>query len=158
MGGHPGQAKTLELVSRGYYWPSMKTFVNRFVDECDLCQRTKTWRSKPHGLLKPLPVPKGPWQSISYDFITDLPKSNGFTCILVVVDRMTKMAHFIPTVKDIDAKGTARLMVDNVWRLHGTPVETVSDRGTQFNNAMMKGLYTLLRIKPNFSTGIPPSD
>lgn len=154
--GHMGQAKMLELVSRGYYWPSMKAYVNRYVDGCDRCQRTKNRHSQTHGLLKPLPVPEGPWQSISYNFITNLPKSKGFDAIFVVIDRLTKMAHFVPTHKTVNAEGTVKLLMDNVWKLHGMPIQMVSDRGTQFDSNLVKGLYERLGINPTFSTAYHP--
>src|SRR6202020_2619464 len=139
--GHPGQAKTLELVSRGYYWPSLKAYINKYVSTCDTCQKNKQRHSRLQGTLKPLPVPQGPWQSIFMDFIVELPKSNGYDTVLVVVDRLTKMAHFIPTTTKIDAKGTAQLLLDNVWKLHGTPLNVISDRGPQFASKVAQALF-----------------
>jgi hypothetical protein len=154
--GHPGQAKTLELVSRGYYWPSMKAYVNQYVGACDACQRNKQRHSRLQGSLKPLPVPEGPWQSISCDFIVELPKSNGYDTILVVVDRLTKMAHFIPTTINVDAKQTARLLIDNVWKTHGTPRDVISDRGPQFASKVTRSLFQIMGIKSNLSTAYHP--
>ena len=71
--GHPGQKGTLALIARSYYWPRMSRFVERYVSECDLCQRSKPRRVRPHGQLQPLEVPLGPWQSISADFVVKLP-------------------------------------------------------------------------------------
>src|ERR1700753_1153854 len=156
IAGHPGQAKTLELVTRGYYWPSIKAYVNKYVSTCDACQRNKQRHSRLQGTLKPLPVPKGPWQSVSMDFIVELPKSDGYDTVLVVVDRLTKMAHFIPTTTKIDAKGTAQLLLDNVWRLHGTPLDVISDRGTQFASKVAQALFNLMGIKSNLSTAYHP--
>lgn len=156
LAGHPGQARTLELVSRGYYWSGLKAYVNRYVEACDACQRTKNRHSQTHGLLKPLPVPNGPWQSITYDFITDLPVSKGFDAILVVIDRLGKQAHFIGTNKTVTAEGTIDLFLKNVWKLHGFPMETTTDRGTQFNSHVMRGLYKRVGVNPNFSTAYHP--
>src|ERR1700744_3076371 len=156
IAGHQGQAKTLELLSRGYYWPSMKAYVNRYVDGCDKCQRNKSHRTKAKGFLKPLEVPQGPWQDISYDFITHLPVSKGCDAILLVVCRLTKEAHFIPTTEELDALGTAKLLIDRVWKLHGLQVKTVSDSGPQFNSSVLKELFGQLGIKPSFSTAYPP--
>ena len=154
--GHPGQAKTLELVTRDYYWPQMTKFVNKYVETCDSCARTKSRRHAAHGQLQPLPVPQSRWTDISYDFITELPKSNGYDAILVVVDRLTKMSHFIPTTTKVDAEGTALLFRQHVWKHHGTPERTVSDRGTVFNSKFLKALYELLGIKPLMSTAYHP--
>jgi len=95
--GHLGEDKTLELVTRNYYWPSMRKTVNDYVRTCDTCMRNKVPRHLPHGQLHPLPIPSGPWQSVSMDFIVELPPSNGYDAIYVCVDRFTKMAHFCPT-------------------------------------------------------------
>jgi hypothetical protein len=134
----------------------MKAFVNRYVEGCELCQRTKPRRTQPYGLLQPLPVPAGPWQDIAYDFIPDLPPSKSFNSILTVIDRATKMAHFIPTTTKVTASGTADLFIKNVWKLHGLPRTTVSDRGTTFNSQFLKALYKQLGIQPTFSTAYHP--
>ena len=94
IAGHQGQARTLELLSRGYYWPGMKAQVNRYVDSCQTCQRSKG--HKQSNPLLPLPIPKGPWEDIAYDFIVKLPISDGFDSILTVIDRFSRQAHFIP--------------------------------------------------------------
>jgi hypothetical protein len=156
LAGHPGRAQTLELVGRGYYWPSMKMFINQYIDQCLDCQQNKNQHTRLHGKLQPLPIPESPWKFISYDYIPDLPKSNGFNAILVVVDRFTKMAHFIPACTDDTADIAAMRIRRNVWRLHGLPTDTVSDRGTQFHAALIKGLYEHLGIKPRFSTAYHP--
>ena len=96
LAGHPGRSKTLSLVQCSFTWPSIKQLMNRYVDGCDSCQRMKPCTQKPLGLLEPLPIPAGPWTDISYDLITNLPISDGFDSILTVVDRLKKMAHFVP--------------------------------------------------------------
>ena len=111
---------------------------------------------KPSGLLKPLPVPNGPWQEISYDHIVGLPISKGFDSIFVVVDRLTKMAHFIPTVKTATAEDLADLFLHYVWKLHGLPLKTVSDRGSLFTGRFLSQLYARLNIKGSFSSGYHP--
>jgi hypothetical protein len=82
---------------------------------------------KPHDPLKPNKIPEGPWQIISCDLIVDLPKSEEKDSIFVVVDRFTKQAHFIPTMKDVDAKGISTLFLKDVWKHHGTPKKVISD-------------------------------
>jgi len=86
LSGHFGQNKTLQLVRRDYSWPNLRTFVMDFVKSCTVCKRNKSQRHKPYGFLKQLPIPVRPWDSISMDFIEQLPVSNGFTDILVIVD------------------------------------------------------------------------
>lgn len=154
--GHPGQAKTMELLTRDFWWPHMRKWVNRYVNGCETCKRTKPVTTARHGLLAPIPVPGRPWSEITYDLITELPPSKGFTAILVVVDRFTKMAHFVPTFNELSAEGTADLFLKEVWSKHGLPQVTISDRGTQFNNKFTRRLYTLLGVEPRFSTVYHP--
>ena len=114
--GHFGYNKTLELISRDFWWPQMWKDVKEFVLSCDICSRSKNPRHRPYRLLQPLPIPHRPWSSVSMDFITDLPPSNSFDSIFVVVDRLTKMAHFIPCKKTSSSEDTARFFLDNVYR------------------------------------------
>lgn len=110
VGGHWGQAKTCELISRQYTWTSMRKYVNRYIANCPTCIRAKLPRQEPQGHLLPLAIPESPCSSISIDFIVSLPPStNGVTAIWVVVDRLTKMAHFIPCQETITAEGLAQL-------------------------------------------------
>lgn len=106
----------------------MVATIAQYVNECDICQRTKSSRQKYSGLLHPLPVPSGRWTSVTMDFITELPQCEGFDTIMVVVDRHTKMAHFTPCSKEIDSEQTAKLYIDRVFRHHGTPDTLISDR------------------------------
>ena len=127
--GHFGSTKTLDLVQRSFWWPSMRQFVENFVRTCNTCCRAKMPRHHPYGLLEPLPIPSKPWQSIALDFITDLPVSKGFNAILTVVDRYTKMAHFLPCTKEISSEETAEIVMREVCRHHGLPDSIISDRG-----------------------------
>ncbi|QRW23874.1 Retrotransposable element Tf2 protein [Rhizoctonia solani] len=134
LAGHPGQQRTLELLSQNYWWPGMKS-------------SAKEW---------PLEVPPFPFHTISYDFITGFPKSNGHNAILVVIDSFSKFGHFIPTTKKVTAKGLANLFITHVWKLHGLLVKTVSDRGTTFTGKFLRALYQRLGIKPAFSSAYHP--
>jgi len=98
----------------------------------DTCQRNKNHIEQPAGKLMPNSIPEKPWAHISADFITKLPLAQGYDSILVVVDRLTKIVHFIPTMEKTSAKELARLFRDNVWKLHGLPESIISDRGPQF--------------------------
>jgi hypothetical protein len=154
--GHFGRFKTLELLSRNFYWPNISHFVKNYIRTCDLCQRSKPPRHRPYGLLQPLPVPERPWSSISLDHIVELPVSNGFDAILVVVCRLTKMAHFIPCMSTDTANDFARLFEKNIHRLHGLPKDIVSDRGTLFTSAFWRDVCRQLDIKQNLSTAFHP--
>lgn len=120
--GHPGRDRTLTAVEREYIWPAMRAYIEQWVRNCDTCARTKPWRDRPQGLLRRLPIPLRNWTDISMDFITGLPECEGYDAILVVVDRRSKMCHFVPCRTTCDAEGLARLFVDNIFRLHGTPL------------------------------------
>ena len=154
--GHPGQAKTLEVVQREFFWPRMREFINEYINSCDLCQRNKPSHHKKYGLLSPLPVPTGPWRSLSMDHITDLPRSEGYDAILVVVDRLTKQSVFIRANKTDDSPTLARQFQDNVFRLHGLPADIVSDRGSTFVSNWWKSFTAMLQVKPNLSTAFHP--
>ena len=123
--GHPGAAKTSELLSRDYWWPGMLLTVKQFCRNCHVCRRTKHSTEQYHGALKTLPVADRRWRHLSMDFIVGLPPStfNGLLCenILVIVDRLTKMTHVVPC-SDMSADATAALFYQHVWRLHGLPV------------------------------------
>ncbi|KAA1116677.1 hypothetical protein PGT21_050140 [Puccinia graminis f. sp. tritici] len=156
LAGHPGRSKTLSLIRRSFTWPSMKSFVNRYVDGCDSCLRVKSSTQKPFGTLEPLPIPAGPWTDISYDLITDLPLSNNCDSILTVIDRLTKMAHFLPCNKSMNSEQLADLMLKQVWKLHGTPKTIVSDRGSVFISQITQELDKQLGIRLHPSTAYHP--
>jgi len=118
LAGHPGQNKTLKLISREFYWPDLRTFVQQYCTSCISCSRNKTRRHKPYGTLQPLPIPTRPWDSISMDFIEQLPDSNGFTAILVIVERLSKQGIFIPTTDKITSAELAILFLQHVFSKH----------------------------------------
>jgi hypothetical protein len=113
-GRHPGRGKTLDILQQEYYWPRMFNTVQRFVACCHICRKAKASREKYHSLLKPLPIPIRSWRDISVDFVTDLPKSEGCTNIMVVVDRLTKYQYLIPCAS-ITAPAVAQLFYRHVW-------------------------------------------
>ena len=154
--GHPGRAKTFALISRDFTWPGMREMIYKYVDSCAICQQTKTSRKKPLGLLTPLPVASRPWKCISMDFITKLPLSNNFDSILVVVDRFSKMTHFIPCSESINAENLAKLFIENIVRYHGLPDNIVSDRGPQFISTFWKTLLNLLHVSISLSSAAHP--
>ena len=100
----------------------MRRFVEDYVRTCDTCCRAKMPRHHPYGLLEPLPIQGKPWQSISLDFITNLPDSKGFNAILTVVDRYTKMAHFLPCTKEITRKKQQKLLCVKYFSIMVFPI------------------------------------
>jgi len=155
VAGHFGRERTMELISRNFYWPNMETDRRKYFNECNNCQRTKSPRHAKHGLSHPLKMACKPWTHISTDFITDLPESEGATKILVVVDRFTKMAHFIPITKK-DSPTVARAYLENIWKYHGFPEDVVSDRDGTFTGQYFTDLYDYLGIKNSMSTAFHP--
>jgi hypothetical protein len=134
----------------------MSRYVGKYVSSCDLCLRTKAQRHLPIGELHPLPIPNAPWDTISVDFIVELPQSAGHDSVMVVVDSVTKRAHFISTLTTVTAAGTARLFVQHVWKHHGLPRRVVSDRGPQFVAEFTRELYRMLGIKLAATTAYHP--
>jgi hypothetical protein len=156
FGGHNGGAKLMELTSRDYYWLGMRADIQRYVQGCPVCQRTKTSREKPHGYLKTLELPEGPWQHITMDFIEPLPSSNGFDSILVIVNRLTKWSIFLPTNSRLDSPQLAQLIIDHVIAQHGVPESIVSDRGPKFVSKFWKHVTDKIGIKLCLSTAYHP--
>lgn len=156
LSGHFGQNRTLELIRREYTWPGIRTYVQDYVKSCTTCARAKVPRHKPYGLLKQLPIPEKPWNSISMDFIEHLPDSSGFTAILVIIDRLSKQAIFIPTHDTITSPDLARLFVLHVFSKHGVPSHVTSDRGTEFVSHFFRSLGKALDMVLHFTSGYHP--
>jgi len=125
----------------------MSKYIGQYTATCDLCMQTKAHKRLPTGYLEPLPTPDAPWHTISVDFIVELPESDSHDMIMVVVDSLTKRAHFFPVNTMITAEGSACQFRDNVWKLHGLPTCTISDWGLQFTAAFTVEVYHLLGIK-----------
>jgi len=126
--GHGGRWNMVELVTRNYWWPGVTRDVGKYVEGCDLCQRMKNRTEEPAGKLKLSEVPQKTWTHLTMDFITKLPVVAGKDAILVVYDRLSKMMHFVATTEGTSVEGLARLLWDNVWKLHGLPESVISDR------------------------------
>ena len=130
----------------------MSRYIGQYVSTCDMCLRTKVQHRMPSGELVPLPIPPERWHTISVDFIVELPDSEGYDAVMVVVDSSGKRGHFIETTTTVTAAGAAELFLRHVWKLHGLPWKVISDRGTQFIAEFTKELYRLLGIQGTPST------
>ncbi|KAL0537500.1 hypothetical protein IC582_026478 [Cucumis melo] len=154
---HPGSTKMYQDLKRVYWWLNMKREVAEFVSKCLVCQHVKAPRQKPAGLLQPLSVPKWKWENVSMDFIIGLPRTlRGFIVIWVVVDRLTKSAHFVPGKSTYTTSKWAQLYMSEIVRLHGVPVSIVSDRDARFTSKFWKGLQTAMGTRLDFSTAFHP--
>ena len=156
IAGHFGQKKTLEFISRNFFWPEMEDWIKAYVQSCDECQRNKSPRHAKLGLLQPLELPYAPWLSTSVDFITALPESEGYTQIMVTVDRFSKMAHFVPLHENATTKDCATAFRQNIWKLHGLPEDIVSDRDTKWTGEFWHNVCKMLGIKRNLSSAFHP--
>lgn len=153
---HPGVRRSLAAIRQRFWWPSMAKDVRQFVAACSVCAQNKTSNAPPVGLLHPLPIPSRPWSHLALDFVTGLPESMGNTVILTVVDRFSKTAHFIPLPKLPSAKETAQVMVDHIFRIHGLPVDVVSDRGPQFVSRFWREFCRQIGASTSLSSGFHP--
>ena len=158
LSGHFGFMKTYSNIQRKYYWRNMKTYITKYIKCCSICQKNKSSNENKYGNLYPHDIPENKWDVISIDFITNLPITKGkrYNSIFVIVDKLTKMAHFIPHYITDNAPKIAELFVDNVFKYHGLPKKIISDRDTRFTSKFWKELMKLLDIKVNMSTAYHP--
>jgi len=154
--GHGGTAKSTELLQRKYYWPRIRETIKQYVKNCDICQRTQVVRHAQYGLMKANEAPDRPWKSISMDFITDLPLSEGSDAVLIVIDRLTKMPHFIPSTKDMNARQFQETFMREIFRLHGLPRDIITDRGSIFTSDLWKETTKKPGIERRLSTAFHP--
>ncbi|MBW0575610.1 hypothetical protein O181_115325 [Austropuccinia psidii MF-1] len=156
LAGNPGKEKTLKLVKQDFHWSGMTIFIKDYVSSCQQCSRNKNIHHKKFVLLKPLPIPNGPWICLSMDFITQLPLSNSFDSILVIVDRFSKMAVLIPAMSSITSLDLAHLFIKNIISKHGLPSRIVSDRGPLFVSSFWNNLCQQIKISRDLSTAYHP--
>jgi hypothetical protein len=142
--GHSGANATYYRMKKLFHWRCLKHDVEEFVRQCVICQQAKHSNALPAGLLQPLPIPAGAWQDISMDFIEGPPKSQGCTVILVIVDKFTKYAHFVALKHPFSVKTVAKVVFDNVVKLHGLPKTVVSDRDKVFTSTFWSELFVIM--------------
>ncbi len=151
--GHCGVTKT----RRSYWWPSLLEDILEHVRHCATCQKNKPRTQLPAGLLQPVDLPEDRWQVVTMDFITQLPRTKaGHDCILVMVDKMTKMVHFAPTTTNCTAIETAKLFVHYVVRTHGCPTKILTDRGPQFAGEVTGAILKAINTQQALSTAYHP--
>ena len=144
--GHLGRDRTLEQVRRHFVWPGMRRDIADYVARCYMCQRSKAANQAPAGLLVPLQIPEGLWESVSMDLITHLPETkDGNSAIIVFVDRLSKMVRIIPAKTSIDAKEYAYLFVREIFAKHGLPKPLVSDRDPRFTSDFFQQVREMAR-------------
>lgn len=154
---HPGTTKMYQNLRRLFWWPGMKKDVAEFISRCLICQQVKAEHQRPAGLIQSLPIPIWKWDDISMDFVTGLPRtSRGHDTIWVIVDRLTKSAHFLPIKKTFPLNRLAQLYIGEIVRLHGVPSSIVSDRDPRFTSHFWDALQTALGTRLKFSIAFHP--
>lgn len=155
IGGHSGILPTYQRLKRMFAWQGMKVAVENFIKQCSICQHAKHEHTKPAGLLQPLPLPAGIWRELTMDFVEGLPLSGNANVIMVVVDRLSKYAHFVP-LKHPFTVSVADAFLDNVVKLHSVPLSIVSDRDKIFTSQLWKELFKSMGTNLHFSTAYHP--
>jgi hypothetical protein len=142
----------MPVVKSHYFWLGMKKYIVEYIARCMECQKVKAEHSHPAGLLQPLPIPEWKWEVAKMDFITGLPRiGKQHDSIMVVVEKITKDAHFIPLMTTHKATDVADIFMKEVARLHKIPKKIVSDRDPKFTSNLWKGLFKVFRMNLNFS-------
>jgi hypothetical protein len=154
---HPSSTKMYQDLKQKYWWYGLKKDIASHVALCDVCQRVKVEHQRPAGLLHPLKIPEWKWEEIGMDFIVGLPRTSaGYDSIWVIVDRLTKVAHFIPVKTTYSGAKLAELYMTHIVCLHGVPKKIVSDWESQFTSRYWKKLHGSLDTRLNFSSAYHP--
>src|SRR3954471_9906071 len=150
---HRGNTKMYQDIRQRYWWSNMKQDIARYVDECDVCRRVKAEHQRPAGTLQPLSIPKWKWDKIEMDFVTGFPRSQkGHDAIFVVIDRLSKVAHFLPVKETISASQLEDLYVSRIVSLHGIPLDISSNRGSIFTSKFWDSCQEAMGTHLKFNT------
>ncbi|GJR35802.1 putative reverse transcriptase domain-containing protein [Tanacetum coccineum] len=154
---HPGADKMYYDLRDLYWWPGMKRDIAEYVSRCLTCSKIKAEHQKPSGLLQQPEIPEWKWEKLAMDFITKLPKSSsGYDTIWVIVDRLTKSAHFLPIREDYKTEKLAKIYVNEIVARHGVPVSIISDRDGRFTSHLWQALQEALGTRLDMSTAYHP--
>ncbi|KAJ0927013.1 putative nucleotidyltransferase, Ribonuclease H [Helianthus annuus] len=154
---HPGADKMYQDLRTTYWWPGMKKDIAVFVSKCLTCSKVKAEHQRPSGLLVQPEIPVWKWENITMDFITGLPRtSSGYDTIWVIVDRLTKSAHFIPIREDYKNEKLARIYIDEIVSRHGIPLSIISDRDGRFTSRTWQAVQIALGTQLDLSTAYHP--
>ena len=154
--GHQQFAKTYRAIRERFSLKGLKEDVLQHIRECDVCQRNKGEMCYPTGLLQPLPIPEGKWESISMDFIIRLPMVQGKDCIFVIIDQLTKYTHFFAIFAQYTAAQVAEMFFREIFMLHGLPKTIVNGRDNHFMGGFLQELFRLVGIELTSSTNYHP--
>lgn len=160
--GHQGVGKTINRLRRSYDFPESRKTVQEVIDKCDICNKAKSARHAPYGELQPIPPPERAWQTVTMDFIVKLPKSKepmtgvAYDSILVIVDKLTKYAYYIPYMESSNTKDLAYMFFKTVIAQHGLPTKLISDRDKLFTSNFWKCLMETMKVKQSLSTAFHP--
>ncbi|GJR64550.1 putative reverse transcriptase domain-containing protein [Tanacetum coccineum] len=142
---------------RLYWWPNMKADIATYVDKCLTCAKVKAEHLKPSGLLQQPEIPEWKWENVTMDFVSGLPRTpSGYDSIWVIVDRLTKSAHFLPTKKTDSIEKLAQLYLKEIVCRHGVPVSVISDRDSLFTSRLWVSLQKALGTQLDLSTAYHP--
>ena len=151
--GHPKYHKTIARARKQYFWSRMKKDIVEYISKCMKCQQVKAEHQHPTGLLQPFPIPEWKWEVISMDFITGFPMTmRQHDSIMVVVDKLTKESHFIPVKSTYKSDAIAKILMKEIFKLHGLPIIIISDRDSKFTSAFWQALFVLVGKNMNMST------
>lgn len=156
LAGHFGADKTLQYISRHYYWPTIQRDVRHYVKTCPSCSANKSSNQRPSGLLQPIPTPTRKFELITIDFVTHLPECSGFTAIMVMVDKLTKRILLHPCTDSVTATEAANYFFQTLVRHQGLPDAIISDRGPQFTSIFWRSLHHLCDTKLRHTTAYHP--
>ncbi|KAI3797676.1 hypothetical protein L1987_32938 [Smallanthus sonchifolius] len=154
---HPGADKMYQNLRSQYWWPGMKKDIALFVAKCLTCSKVKAEHQRPSGLLEQPEIPLWKWENLAMDFITKLPRtSSGYDSIWVIIDRLTKSAHFLPIREDYKVEKLARIYIDEIVSRHGVPLNIISDRDARFTSRFWQSLQKALGTRLDLSTAYHP--